>query len=435
MRSEKKSIFSWCLFDFANSAYTTIIITIAYAVIFPQLIAGPDKPGGNTFNYGNTIWGYALALSYLLTALLGPLLGAAGDKKNIRKKILFFSTTLCIAATFLLYFVKPGNILAGIIFIVLSNLGFSLTENFISSFLPDIAPREKIGRISGYAWALGYFGGLASIFIVYAVTGLDYRIENFNTLRYIGPVTALFFLVFSLPTFIYVKEKKNNQSSQQNESIFRAGFTRLIDTYRSISLHKELFKFLFAFFFISAGLTIVITFTAIYGKQVINLQGSSLVLFFVLLQITAALGSFIFGFIEDRIGAKKTINITLVLWIISITSIYFINEISKFFGITPISLFFISGGIAGICLGATQSSARALIAILSPPDKTGEFYGFWGLSGKLASLFSLVIFSSMIYFLGLKQSILLCVVFFAAAFIVMMYVKVEKGSPVKEMET
>lgn len=427
--TSRREVFGWAMFDVANSAYTTIIITVAFNSIFAELITGPDTPGGSTFTRGNWLWAVVVSSAAFLAAILSPLFGAMSDVSQSRKKFLGFSVALCAGATAGLYFVEPGQVAFAASLIILSNLGFALSENFISSFLPHISNESNIGKISGLAWGLGYFGGLLSIVIVQAATGLNYRPENFELLRLVGPLTALFFVVASIPTFIFVREPKVALANTHTfkDTVIKA-YRELGATLRHLADFQDLARFLVSFFFFQGGLAIVISFAALYGKQVVGIDGKWQTIFFVSLQLTAAAGAFSFGWLQHHIGALKSVNITLGIWITTILMIFYLKEISSWFPTTDTkAIFIVIGNFAGFCLGATQSSARALVGMFSPPDRSGEFYGFWGLAGKLASVTATLTFGALQKFFNLQNAMLMCSLFFVVGLLVNLRVNEKRG--------
>jgi len=428
-RAPIKELFGWAMFDFANSSYTTVIITVVYAVMFPEIIVGSDPEG--SFGAGNLLWSIALSISYGLVVLTAPIFGAIIDFTASKKKFLFYSYLLTIISTAALFFVKPGHYQLGMILIILSNFGFAAGESFVSSFLPDLGPPEDLGKISGFAWGLGYFGGLFATILVTLLGPI--ALENMSNLRFVGPITAIFFLLAAIPTFLWVKERAKPKQLPPGEHTVIIGFKRLSDTFRELDNFRELMIFLISLFFAMAGLSIVISFAFIYGNQVIEWDDTSRILMFVITQFTAAGGAFLFGYFQDIIGAKTTFNLTLILWIIAVIMIWATNDLTVLInyqlGISLHSqtFFLMVGCLAGIGLGATQSASRAIVGLFSPKSKSAEFFGFWGLSGKLASIVGLLGIGLMQKALGLHNAILLCSVFFLLALIVNFFVDYQHG--------
>ena len=429
-RASKKELFGWAMFDFANSSYTTVIITIVFCNIFTGVIIGD----GPEFRLGNSLWTVALSLSYFIVLITSPLLGAVMDFSASKKKFLFASYILTVVATSALFFVRPGYIISGIVLIVISNVGFSYGEAFVSSFLPGLGPPEDLGKISGYAWGLGYFGGLLSTAIVFfGFRGNQYVIENFANLRLVGPVTGLFFLIAAIPTFLWVRERSKPRVFPDGDNYFSIGIKRLKKTILEIRDFRDLAILLASFFFAYAGLSIVIAFAFIYGKQVVRWGGKTEILMFIITQCTAAGGAFLFGFIQDKWGAKKTFMLTLVLWIITIFLIHGVNEvtdfINKFMGTSLKSehIFLAVGSIAGLGLGSTQSACRAMVGLFSPDTKAGEFFGLWNFSNRLSAILGLMAVGMLQAEFGLQTAVLICSVFFFIAVVIAVFVNEERG--------
>jgi len=424
----RREVFGWAMFDVANSAYTTIIITVAFNSIFAGLIVGPDAGTADKYSWGNFLWAAVVSTAAFLAAVLSPLFGAMSDVSSARKKFLALSVALCSGATAALYFIRQGDVEAAAALIIISNLGFSLSENFISSFLPHISTPKNIGKISGLAWGMGYFGGLLSIILVQSATGLVYESQHYESLRLVGPLTAAFFIVFAVPTFLFVREPTVALSHTTNlrQAIINS-YKELGATFRNLRHFRDLTRFLTSFFFFQGGLAIVISFAALYGKQVIGIEGKWQTIFFVGLQLTAAAGAFSFGFLQDRIGALRSINITLVIWITTIVLIYFVKPLSAVFEVDPKLMFIMVGNFAGFCLGATQSSARALVGLFSPPERSGEFYGFWGLAGKMAAVTATITFGFLQRVFSLENAMLFCSSFFILGFLLNLGVDEKRG--------
>lgn len=427
-----KELFGWCMFDFANSSYTTVIITVIYGDIFSRIIVPPIDDPENPYRYGNMLWALALAISYILVVISGPIIGAITDYSARKKQFLFYTYMLCVVSTALLFFSsKPGDIWLPFVLIIISNFAFASSENIVSSFLPFLGPKEDLGKISGYAWAIGYFGGLASVLLVNTLG--EVKLENFENLRLVGPYTALFFLISGIPTFAFLKEYGAAFPKPSGKTYFQIGIERVVDTLKSVQQFKDLLIYLFSLFFAMAALGIVISFAFIYGAQVIGINETHKIVMFVLLQFTAAGGAFLFGIIQDKIGALKTFNLTLVLWIISVITIFQVIPITNFLNsilgtsFTSQWVFVVITTLAGTGLGATQSSSRAIVGAFSPQSKTGEFFGLWGLSGKIASAIGLFAVSYLQMVVSLRGSFFIIGVFFALSLLVNFFVNENRG--------
>jgi len=417
------------MFDFANQAYTLLIITVIFGDLFTRVIVG-DR--GDDYALGNLLWSIGLATSYLLVVVAAPLLGAIMDFSASRKRFLFASYLLTIASTALLYFVAPGYILAGVLLLILSNFAYAVGESFIASFLPGLGPPEDLGKISGFGWALGYVGGLVAAGFALVYLG-DVSLENFDRVRWVGPFAAGFFLLAAIPTFIWVRERGVVRSLPAGESYLGMGVRRLRQTLAELAGFRDLATLLGSIFFTMAGIYIVITFAFIYGAQVIGWDEDVRRLMFIVVQITAAAGALGFGFIQDRIGAKVTYIGTLFLWIVAIAAIWGTPQVAAaahaLFGVSwaPQHVFLFAGCLAGLSLGSSQSAGRALVAILSPEEKAAEFFGFWGMAAKLAAVFGVLGLGILQSWFGLQSAILFCAVLFACAIAVGVFVDQDRG--------
>ena len=419
----KKEIFGWAMFDFANSAYTTVIVTVVYSIIFPKLIVGD----GPEYRQGNLYWSIALSLSYALVVLTAPVLGAVMDHAGHRKRWLAGSWLLTVVATASLYFGTPEHVYLAMFLLIVSNFGFAVGESFSASFLPELGPTDMLGKISGAAWGLGYFGGLVSTAAVLFGLGPQ-TAENFENLRLVGPITAAFFFFGALPTFLLMKERAVPKPLPAGETWLTIGFSQLRGTLKALQNHRDLMIFFGSFFFAMAGLSIVISFAFIYGDQVIHWKASTQTMMFVITQITAAGGALAFGYLQARLGDLKTYGITLMVWVVTVLLIGFAVPISTALGLPAETFFLIVGCFAGACLGSTQSAARTVVAVMSPPDRVGECFGLWGLFGKLAAIVGLLSLGFLQSALGLENAILVCAGFFLAAFAVLQLIKPRPAS-------
>jgi len=430
-KRRNREIFGWCMFDFANSFYTTVIISVIYCKIYSQLIVPSSGDATNPFASGNSFWAWSLAFSYLLVVLTGPIFGAITDYSNFKKLFLFLSYLGCIVATFALYFVEPGMIWLGFLLVAISNFFFASGENFASSFLPFLGAKEDLGKISGYAWGVGYFGGIGSVILAGTLGAVS--LENFESLRLVGPYTAIFFLVAGIPTFLLLKEPHIPLGAREKVSYLKVGIQRVEHTLKEARKYKDLMIFLVSLFFTMAALAIVISFAFIYGSQVIGIQEEHEKVMFVFIQIFAALGALAFGIIQDSIGAKKTFNMTLFLWISTCILIYFVEDITRFLNAVlgrewTVQWVFVSiSSLAGLGLGSTQSASRALVGIFSPESKSGEFFGMWGLSGKIAAAVGLFLFGFIQTLVSLRNAFLVVGLFYILSLVINIFVDEERG--------
>lgn len=405
-----REIVAWAMFDFANSSYTTVIVTVAFSVYFTKLVAaGPNA---------DSLWGMGITASNLIVVLLSPLVGAIADDSGRKKLFLLATWLLCVAGTAGLWWVHPGEVALGLALFVLSNVAFSFGENLCAAFLPELSTPETVGRISGFGWGLGYFGGLLSLLAIRPLIAPGFTVENLGNLRLAWLVTALFFLVAALPTFLVLRERAHRHRRSLAEYA-RQGFGRLRETARAIGHFRELARFLVVFFVYSAGLMSVIAFVGVYAERTVGFTPDELIVLFLVVQISSAAGAIGFGFLQDRLGAARTIQVTLVLWIAVCALVYFSSGKGVFWAI---ALF------AGLGIGSLQSASRGLVGLFSPVEKSGEFFAFWGLAGKGAYAFGPIVFGLVSStFQSQRVAILSTAVFFVLGLVGMSRVDEKRG--------
>ncbi|MGS2744785.1 MFS transporter [Halomonas sp. LS-001] len=428
--ASRREIFGWAMFDFANQAFTLLIITVVFGELFTTVIVG-DR--GDNFRLANLLWSLALATSFLLVVLSAPLCGAIMDYRAEKKRFLFVSYLATVVATALLYFVEPGYVWLGMALIIASNYAYSMGESFIAAFLPSLGPPESLGKISGFGWALGYIGGLCAAGFTLMVLG-EASADNFERIRWVGPFAAGFFLFAAIPTFVWLKERGQPQPVVNN---FRQiAWQRVSTTFRELHRFQDLSRFLVSLLFSMAGVYIIIAFAFIYGAQVIGWDESVRNIMFIIVQITAALGAVGLGWVQDQLGAKRTYQITLVLWVTAIIAIWATPEVTMLVN-TWFDLqwqaqyvFLVVGCLAGLSLGSSQSASRALVGLFSPLSKSAEFFGFWGLANKLAGVLGIVMLGTLQAVVGLQGAILLCAVFFILAIVICLGVNETRGRDV-----
>lgn len=376
---------SWCLYDFGNSAFSTIIVTVAFSIYFTEVVA----PEG-----GLTLWGRGLAISMVLVALCSPYLGALADYSGRKRPFLLAFTGLCILFTALLYFVKEGEWVKGLLLFIVANFSFNAALPFYDAFLKELAPADRMGRLSGYGWATGYMGGLLSLLLVAPLLKNGFEAGGAAGFRAAFLMTALFFLIFSLPLVLFLKERTPIRPVDLSASYFQTGITRLYKTLREIRPFKELIKYYAAFFLYNEGINTIIAFSSIFALQVLHLSPAELITYFMVTQIAAAVGTWAFAPLTDSLGAKKTISLTLIVWILIVFWAYRVETLAHFYGL---------GMVAGGILGATQSASRTLLAHLTPAQKGAEFFGFFTLTGKLSASLGPLFYGEIVRLTGSQR--------------------------------
>ncbi|NQU68427.1 MAG: MFS transporter [Candidatus Marinimicrobia bacterium] len=367
---KKLTIFSWSLYDFANQPFTTLIVTFIYGTYFTQVVAENEI-------IGMALWSRAITITGILVALLSPIMGAMADRGGFRKLFLILWTWVSILGSLMLYKVLPGSVIPALFWFILANVGFEMGGVFCNAYLPDIAPQEKIGRISGYGWSIGYVGGLLALGISYMfliqpeTPWFGFTKDQGQNIRATTLLVAIWFAVFSLPTFIWVRE--NSDIVRQRKKLFSQSFRQMGDTFREIKRYKNLVRFLIARLIYNDGLITIFAFGGIFAAGTFHFTMSEIFIFGIVLNITAGMGAFAMGFLDDILGGKKTIQISLVGLIIAV--LLAILTSSK-------AVFWLAGILIGIFAGPNQASSRSLMARFVPKEKENEFFGFFAFSGK-----------------------------------------------------
>ena len=371
INKNNKTIFAWSMYDFANQPYTTLVITFIYSTYFAKAIA-PNEI------IGTALWSRAMTITALTVAFLSPIMGAVADKTGHRKLFLIFWTYVCIVGSFALYYPLPGEIYKALFWVVISNVGFEMGGLFCNAYLPDIAPKDKIGRISGYGWSLGYLGGLIALGIGYVFLVspenpmFGFSKELGENIRATNLMVAIWFVIFSIPVFMGLGgTTKINKTYSKN--IWSDSFEEIKSTLANIKKYKELVKFLIARIFYNDGLITIIAFGGIYAAGTFNFTFEDIFLFGIVLNITAGLGAFLLGFLDDIIGGKKTVQVSNGGLIVACLLAVFTKSIT---------VFWFSGILIGIFMGSNQAASRSLMARFIPKNKENEFFGFFAFTGK-----------------------------------------------------
>lgn len=407
----RREILAWAMFDFANSSYTTLIVTVAFSVYFTKLVA----PGP----YADFLWGLGITVSNFVVMLSAPFIGAAADVTGRKRELLGASALLCIVATAALTLVEPGDALLALLLFIASNTGFALGENLIAAFLPELSTPENIGRVSGLGWAIGYLGGLACLVACWPFLAGGFTAANLDGLKSVWLVTAAFFLVGSLPTFLLLRERVPKKPWSGIGQCAQLALGRIRETAAALATFRDLARFLATFLCFMCGLATIISFASIFAERTLGFTTGELILLFVALQVSATAGAALFGLLQDKIGARRTIEISLLLWISVCVSAFLVEAKTQFWGVAL---------IAGLGIGSLQSASRALVGTLSPLSKTGEFFGLWGLAGKGAAMLGPIVFGAVSSASGSQRiAILTTAAFFIAGLAGLRSVNEERG--------
>lgn len=374
---QKIKVFSWLLFDFANTSFSVMMVTFVFPLYFKNVICKGEPSG-------DALWGFSVSLSMLLVALISPVLGAAADYSGKRKRFLLFFTLTSIVATALLSFSGPGMALVAVLLFVLANMGFEGGLVFYDSYLKQLASAKSIGRVSGYGFAMGYLGALSILLLVQPLLSKGIVFSNMPNVQLSFLVVAIFFALFAAPLFLVLRDEKKGERPAISFTAIRCSLREVKYTVQHIMSYPDLARFLLAYFFYNDAILTVIAFSSIYAQNTLGFTTGELIRFFMLVQTTAIAGSLAFGFVTDKIGPKRTIVITLLIWFVVVVAAIFAD--SK-------ALFFYTGMLAGMSMGSSQAASRSMMTRLTPQEHVTEFFGFYdGTFGKASAVVGPLVF-------------------------------------------
>lgn len=364
----KKELWAWAMYDFANSGYTTVVLTTVFSAYFVGVVAaGRD--------WGTLAFTCALSLSYLLVMLTMPALGARADARARRRRFLFISTAGCVAGTAMLALAGPNDIAIGLIALAISNYCYCVGESLIAAFLPEIARPEALGRVSGWGWSFGYFGGMLAlgISLVVAARGEAAGLPAEAYVPWIMVLTAVIFALAALPSFLFLRERAE-ASNRPREGLWARLVNAWADTRENFPDFRRL---LICGAFYQAGIAVVVTLSAVYASEAMGFTMAQTMMLVFTVNIAAAVGAFSFGHFQDRIGHTKALAITLVGWILMVLVAY---------AATDAWVFWLAATLAGLCMGTSQSAGRAMVGALAPPRRLAEFFSLWTFAIQLAAV-------------------------------------------------
>ena len=389
----RKEVLAWSFYDFANQPFTTIIVTFIYSAFFVKVIAPNPQ-------IGTAMWANAIAVTAIIVAVLSPILGAIADNGGYRKLFLISFTAICSLFSVLLYFPEAGDVFWALTLFIIANIAFEMGTVFCNSYLPDLSNQENSGSISGFAWGLGFVGGLLALFLALLLFDVNNPVE----LRKINVLVGIWFAVFSIPTFLFLKDRKKEKLTKKHIS---DSFTIIRKTFNSISYYKQISQFLIARLFFNDGLITIFALGGIYAVGTINFTFEEVMLLGIVLNFAAGFGSFLFGYLEDKIGAKRVINISLIVLIIATFIAYFAPETNF-----PKEMFWVAGVLIGLMVGPNQSCSRSLMAQLAPKEKQNEFFGFFALTGKATSFLGPLLFGIITTYYSQQMALWVVIILF-----------------------
>ena len=399
----RREVFGWCCYDFANSAFITVVITVVYGPYFTGVVAAG-------WAGANTLWSVILAASQVVVMVFGPALGVLADVTGSKKKFLLSMMWVCSAATAALWLTGPGTVALAAGLVIVAYAAFSFGENFCASFLSELSTPANCGRISGYGWSFGYLGGLGALGLAMLVLSVSP-----DGVRWVFVVTALFMVAATLPVLLLLRERKQPESHVARW--WQLGWESVLRAARDLPQHRDLLRFFWAFLLYMSGLGAVVAFAAIYSVEVLGFTTGENLVLFASLQISSALGALAFGWWQDRAGSVNMLTAALLLWCLVAVGAYFCQTKE---------MFFLVGNLAGLAIGSCQAGSRAVVSLLSPRERAAEFFGFWGVFGKLAAVVGPLFMGVLADVFDLRVAVLSTLIFFVGGLIVLRGVRMAR---------
>ena len=409
-----REVWAWAAFDFANSGYTTVVLTAVFNAYFVGVICG-------NASWATLMWTSVIAVSNILAIVCMPLIGAATDLKANKKFWTVLMSLLCIAGTVGLAFTESGTVWLAVFMVIVSNFAYNIGETLNSAFLPEIADSRSMGKVSGWGWSFGYCGGLLTLGLsLWAVLAMqDKGVSAEGYVPYTMLITAAVFFVAAMPLALWLKERVVPRTEASFWTLVKESQASLITTFKGLPKHKNFAWLVASGLSFQGGIAVVVTLAAVYADQAMGFTPDETILLVLLVNITAAIGAFAFGYVEDRIGHKNALIVTLLIWILMVGVAYFAQT-------KPI--FWIAANLAGIAMGSSQSAGRALVGVLAPEKDRAAFYSFWNMALWVANIVGPMTYGLITWLTGNDQRLaLLCTgMFFIVGLVLLLPMKIEK---------
>ena len=420
-RGNARTIWSWAFFDFANSPFTTLVVTFVYATYFTRAIADDEI-------HGTALWSRGVTLTALLVAFGSPVLGALADRGGYRKLFLLVSVLICCVGTVGLYTVLPGHVLLALTLVVIANVAFEFSEVFYNAFLPDIARPERVGAVSGLGWGLGYIGGLLAL-VIALVTLVQPETPWFGfstvageNIRATNLLVAVWFLVFTLPLLLWVPEDKSRVSASSH--VLRDTWKQLRNTVLEVRKYRQTVRLLVARLFYNDALVTIFAFGGIYAAGTFGFSFQQVIVFGIVINLAAGIGAVAMGFIDDWIGGKRTV----VLSLLGLMAATFVAAVA-----TSQAAFWTAGVLIGVFAGPNQSASRSLMARFVPPALENEFFGFFAFSGKLTAFIGPFLLGTLTALSGSQRvGVSIVLVLFLLGLLLLLWVDEAEGAEARQ---
>jgi UMF1 family MFS transporter len=414
---------AWSFYDWANSGFATSILAFIYVQYFVDNVAG-GQDGVDVLGLhlkGSTLWPLTIFVSFLLILIISPILGAVADNMRNKKAFLAGFTVLGVVPTGLLFFVMPGDWAMGVGLFILANMGFVGSVVFYNALMKDVARQDELGFVSGLGWGMGYVGGfillIVNILMIFFWHWMGFE-SKVLAVRSTFVTVAVWWSLFSLPLFLVVKEKGSKQRKAFKAGMLVQGAKEVVTTLRCISNYPVAFLFLGAFFLFNDAIETTISQATNFATSVLDMGINQILIAGLLIQFVAIFGSFGFLWIEKRVGTKRTLVISLVIWLVALSWALFMRTWVEFY---------IMAGIIGLVLGVSQSAGRTMFGMFTPRSKSAQFFSFYGISGKVSSLIGPLLFAFVDYFFNARAAVIPLWLMMAIGLVILFKVNVDKG--------
>lgn len=416
----RKEVFAWAMYDFANSGYTTVVLTAVFNAYFVAVVA-QGAP------WATLAWTLVLSASYLIGMVLMPALGAYADVHARKKAVLGWVTVGCVVSTALLALVGPGDLLLAAVLLIISNFCFAAGVTLNSAFLPELARAEALGKVSGWGWSIGYLGGLLALALCLAYV-LHAQGRGEPATHYVPVtllITAALFALASLVTFAGLKERAQPLPGARVSGLLRESTQRLWQTLRQIDRYRDFGWLMLCGLLYQAGLSVVVALAAIYAQQVMRFDTAQTMLLVLVVNVTAALGAFAFGYVQDAVGHRRALALTIWGWV---------AMVALAAGTTGTTGFWIAANIAGLCMGSSQSAGRAMVGLFAPRARLAEFYSLWNAAVWLSAILGPVTYGLVTWVTDNDHRLAMMItgLYFVAGLLVLSRVDVARGRAAAE---
>jgi UMF1 family MFS transporter len=411
----RKEAFAWAGYDFANSGYTTVVLTAVFAQYFTGVVA-------KDLAFPTTAWTWILGISNALVLVASPLIGAYADVHARKKHLLLICTIGCVLGTAALALAGRGDVGIAAAATIVSNFFFMIGVGLVAAFLPELARPQSLGKVSGWGWSFGYVGGLLTLglclaYVIWA-QGAGQDATRFVPVTLL--LTAAIFAAAAAPTFLVLRERATPQPGDRVLSLFSASWGRLWQTLSQVRRYRDFGVFLLCGAFYQAGVAVVIALAAIYAADVMKFSFDKTMMLILVVNVTAAAGAFVFGYVQDAIGHRKALALTLLTWL----AMTWVAAVAATEGV-----FWIAANLAGLAMGSSQSAGRAMTGVFAPKDRIAEFYGLWTLATQVASIVGPLTYGAVMMATANnhRTAIMFTGAFFVVGLVLIAFIDIERG--------